>query len=163
MSSGGLAADDLALLRLASDPQISADGAVAYVQSWLDLEADATRRAVVLAGPAGTSAAPGPGPGTWCPRWSPDGSRLAVISATAGADRVAVWSPGSAELRRLAEVPGTVTDLNWSADGRILAVTSVRFEPVPGIAARAHPADAGYRDGAAGLVREQRQVFALPA
>jgi dipeptidyl aminopeptidase/acylaminoacyl peptidase len=167
MTRGGLTSGDLALLRLASDPQASADGTVAYVQSWLDLEADVTRCSVALTGPSGTTradtAVPAPGADTWRPRWSPDGSTLAMISATAGAARVVLWRPGSPEIVPLAEGPGTVTDLDWSPDGRTLAVTCVRYEAAPDSASRAHPAGAAYVDGLAGLVREERQVLALPA
>ena len=58
-----LAPESLSRLRLASDPQLAADGTMAYVQSWLDLDADATRRTVVLvpgaAGPPDQPPTPG--------------------------------------------------------------------------------------------------------
>ncbi len=195
-----LAPESLSRLRLASDPQLAADGTMAYVQSWLDLDADTTRRTIVLvpgaAGVAGTArstadasgsdcagadglagpqtlAPEGPGAGlpspplgvadAWCPRWSPDGDQLAMITADGGLARVAVWRRGAQAVTALGDLPGDVVELDWSPDGRALAVTCVRCFALTGGASIIHPAGTGYVDGSAGLMRTDRRVFALPA
>jgi dipeptidyl aminopeptidase/acylaminoacyl peptidase len=195
-----LAAEPASRLRLAGDPQVAADGTIAYVQSWLDLDADATRRTIVLvpgvagvAGPtssaadasgsdrAGADGLAGPhtllperpgaglltpplgGADAWCPRWSPDGDRLAMITADGGPARVAVWRRDAQAVTALGDLPGDATDLDWSPDGRALAVTCVRSEALTGGTSLVHPAGAGYVDGWAGLARTDRRVFALPA
>lgn len=167
MNARGLQFSDLGRLRLASDPQLRADGTIAYVQSWLDLDADVTRRTVVLASTSAGAPPPGPPLGdadAWHPRWSPDGSCLAMITAAPGHPaRVATWRPGTPGVVALADVPGAAAELDWAPDGRVLAVTCVRFEALSGGPSIVHPAGAGYLDGAAGLARTQRQIFALPA
>src|SRR5215469_17285498 len=153
MTAPSLRFSDLARLRLASDPQLAAGGLAAYVESWLDLDADRTRRAVVLvsadsqaqsdlAVPAGDNA------DSWCPRWSPDGSGLALITATGrtGRARAALWRRGAPALVPLAEVPGEVTELTWSPAGRMLAVSSVRYDAGPAGPARSHPPGPAYVD-----------------
>jgi dipeptidyl aminopeptidase/acylaminoacyl peptidase len=191
-----LAPESLWRLRLASDPRVATDGTIAYVQSWLDLDADATRRTIALvpgaAGPPGSAAdassgdrpgadglampqtrpeGPVAGPLTlppgdadaWCPRWSPDGDRLALITAGTGPARVAVWWRGAQAVTALAGLPGEAIDLDWSPDGRLLAVTCVQSAALTGGSSIVHPAGPGYQDGSAGLVRTERRVFALPA
>lgn len=161
----GLRFTDLGRLRLVSDPQLSSAGRLAYVESWLDLATDTTRRNVVLAHPAGLPLRlPLGGANAYCPRWSPDGSRLAVISGSGpGAAQVAVWQPDHPILRPLGPVPGSVTELDWAPDGSRLAVCAVRHEAPDATAAVRHPAGPGRVDGAAGLVREDRRIFELPA
>ena len=187
--SRGLEFGDLARLRLASDPQLSADRQVAYVQSWLDLDADVTRRTVVIAPAAALAGSSVPtdlraadpgavdlggvdrGAGTtqlgpplgeidaWSPRWSSDGSCLAMVAA----GQVTTWRHGADKLVPLAEVPGDATDLAWAPDGTALTVTCVRYETVSGESALQHQDGAGYLDGAPGLVRASQRIFMLPA
>jgi dipeptidyl aminopeptidase/acylaminoacyl peptidase len=159
---GGLRTEDLERLALASDPQLSSGGVVAFVRSWLDLAGDTIRHEVVLGGAARPRLPAGPA-STWCPRWSPDGTRLAVISTAGGPAQAAVWTPGSPALLALAPVPGEVTDLDWAPDGRCLAVATVTREHLAAGAAAGHPAGPARLDGVAGLARERRRVWLLAA
>jgi dipeptidyl aminopeptidase/acylaminoacyl peptidase len=179
MTSRGLQFTDLARLRLASDPQLSAGRKVAYVQSWLDLDTDVTRRTVVIAAAdalAGSGGAADLGPAdpgasatqlapplgetdAWSPRWSPDGDCLAMIAA----GQVTTWRREAGQLVPLADVPGAAADLAWSPAGDALTVTCVRYETASGESALRPPDEAGYLDGAPGLVRVSHRIFVLPA
>src|ERR1051325_10459971 len=75
-------ADDLYLLRIVADPQLSPDGsAVAYVVSRHDRDADELRSAVWVAA-ADASTPPrqfSAGPKDHSPRWAPDGRSLLFV------------------------------------------------------------------------------------
>jgi dipeptidyl aminopeptidase/acylaminoacyl peptidase len=121
----GLRASDMFRLRLVADPRLSADGRyVAYVRGCLDRDADAVVEETVVADlGAGTEWRPGPGgPRTVRPRWAPDG-RLGFLSDASGTSQLWVWAPGDRAARQLTWGTGPVTDLDWSPDGRTLAVT----------------------------------------
>jgi dipeptidyl aminopeptidase/acylaminoacyl peptidase len=114
-----------------ADPQWSPDGRrLAYVRDneIRVIEADGSRDVGVTGHPAGVSA----------PRWSPDGLRLAFISRRRGWSQVWVVDapvprrgrpardPRPPEPRQVSAGGIDVEDLNWSADGRTIAVSTQR-------------------------------------
>jgi dipeptidyl aminopeptidase/acylaminoacyl peptidase len=161
---GGFQPDDLQRLILLSDPRWSALGEFAFVRSGLDLTADTIRRDIGLADSAGTmQLLPVGDANAWCPRWSPDGARLAIISAAGGSAQVAIWPVGSPAIQLISPVPGEVAEMDWSPDGQFVAVTSVMRETLDQSAPGFWPAGSGRLDGFPGLVREVRRIFVLPA
>ena len=114
-----------------ADPQWSPDGRrLAYVRDneIRVIEADGSRDVAVTGHPAGVSA----------PRWSPDGLRLAFISRRRGWSQVWVVDapvprrgrpardPRPPEPRQVWASGIDVEDLNWSADGRTIAISTQR-------------------------------------
>ncbi|MFN4357919.1 S9 family peptidase [Sphingopyxis alaskensis] len=117
---------DLFDLAIAADPQISPDGRhIAYVRRANDIMTDravssiwlidtATGRETPLAGQDGPA---------FSPRWSPDGSRLAYVSAAGGSAQLWVrWMDGG-EAVRLTGLPTSPSSLSWAPDGRSIAYT----------------------------------------
>jgi len=121
----GLRASDMFRLGLVAEPRLSGDGHyVAYVRGCLDRVADAVVEETVVAD-LGTGTEWRPGPGglrTARPRWAPDG-RLGFLSDASGTSQLWVWAPGDRAVRQLTWGTDPVTDLDWSPDGRKLAVT----------------------------------------
>jgi dipeptidyl aminopeptidase/acylaminoacyl peptidase len=121
----GLRAGDMFRLGLVAEPRLSGDGHyVAYVRGCLDRAADAVVEETVVAD-LGTGTEWRPGPGglrTARPRWAPDG-RLGFLSDASGTSQLWVWAPGDRSARQLTWGTDPVTDLDWSPDGRKLAVT----------------------------------------
>ncbi|WP_338424735.1 S9 family peptidase [Sphingopyxis kveilinensis] len=117
---------DLFDLAIAADPQISPDGRhIAYVRRANDIMTDravssiwlidtATGRETPLAGQDGPA---------FSPRWSPDGARLAYVSAAGGSVQLWVrWMDGG-EAVRLTGLPTSPSSLTWAPDGRSIAYT----------------------------------------
>ena len=127
--------DDILGLRVVTDPQVSPDGQlVAYVVESLNVEKDAYQTDVWLVPAAGGEArALAASPvGDDTPRWSPDGRFVAFLSERprpgarpddAGDAKRQVWliRPDGGEAVPLTEAPGSVSDFEWSADGKTLA------------------------------------------
>jgi dipeptidyl aminopeptidase/acylaminoacyl peptidase len=126
--------DDVLALKVVSDPRVSPDGRlVAYVVESLNPEKDAYQTDVWLVPTAGGEARPlAASPvGDDAPRWSPDGRWVAFLSerprpgAKADGDEAKrqVWliRPDGGEAVPLTEAPGSVSALEWSADGKAIA------------------------------------------
>ena len=116
--------DDVIALRAVNDAQISPDGKwVAYTVSRADLEQNASDADIWLVSTAGEP----PNRLTTnkksdtSPRWSPDGKRLAFISAREEKPQLFMMSPFGGEPERLTENKGGVRALAWSPDGKSIA------------------------------------------
>lgn len=125
---------DLFSLEQASDPQVRPDGRqVAYVRLSGDVMTDRMRPSIWVADVDGGGQRPvAAGPGAHSnPRWSPDGRRLAYLSADDGgrAQIVVRWMD-SGQSARVTGLPEAAGDLAWSPDGQTLAFTM--FTPAEG-------------------------------
>ncbi len=127
--------DDVLGLKVVSDPRLSPDGRlVAYVVESLNGEKDAYQTDIWLVPAAGGDArALAASPvGDDAPLWSPDGRWVAFLSERprpgakgddAGEAKRQVWliRPDGGEAVPLTEAPGSVSDFEWSADGKAIA------------------------------------------
>lgn len=126
--------EDLFALEQAADPQISPDGSViAYVRQSADIMTDRLRSTIWLVDARTGAQSPlVAGPGNHSrPRWSPDGRRLAFVSAVDGkAPQLFVRWLGSGETARITGLPDSPSDLAWSPAGdRIAFVMTVPGAP----------------------------------
>ncbi len=125
-------ADALALARV-SDPQLSPDGEfVVYVVSRTDLEQNRTESRLHGVPFAGGEARPltAPGRSVSHPRFRPDGSEVAFLSAGEG-EKTQIWllPLTGGEARVLSDLPGGVSSFVWSPDGEELAAVSLDPDP----------------------------------
>lgn len=68
------------------------------------------------------------------PTWSPDGERLAFVSATEEGSEIYLYWLESGKFARLTQLPGGPGSLSWSPDGKQLAFTMTVPEKAPVIA-----------------------------
>jgi dipeptidyl aminopeptidase/acylaminoacyl peptidase len=132
--------DDILGLKTVSDPRVSPDGrSVAYVVESLNPERDAYQTDVWLVPTAGgeARALASSSASDDTPRWSPDGRFVAFLSErprpggkpddereTKGDEaKRQIWliRPDGGEAVPLSAAPGSVSALEWSADGRTIA------------------------------------------
>ncbi|MGH6658888.1 MAG: TolB family protein, partial [Sphingomicrobium sp.] len=115
---------DLFDLTAASDAQISPDGRwVAYVRRSNDIMSDKARTSIWLIEVASGSQRPlvaGHGDSS-SPRWSPDGRRLAYVSAEGAAPQLHVRWMDSGESARITGLPDSPQGIAWSPSGRQIA------------------------------------------
>jgi len=110
------------------DVQISPDGGqIVYVRVSHDIMTDRARRNLWIMNADGTNNRPlRSEPRNFSqPRWSPDGARLAYVSAADGSPQLYVrWmdSGQTALLTNLVKAPGVIA---WSADGKSIAFTQL--------------------------------------
>jgi dipeptidyl aminopeptidase/acylaminoacyl peptidase len=139
-----LGPDDVLRLTAPAEPWLSPDGRlVAFTRSAPDRERDRDAGHVWVVPAAGgeparwTSGEQGDG----APRWSPDGRRLAFLSARGDGPARQLWvlDASGGEARRLTDLPGGVLDIAWSPDGSRIACVAVVRPPAEGEAERARP------------------------
>jgi dipeptidyl aminopeptidase/acylaminoacyl peptidase len=119
---------DVFQLEYADDVQISPDGSrIVYVRVSHDIMTDRARRNLWVVNADGTNNRPlrSETRSFSSPRWSPDGTRLAYVSAAEGSPQLYVrWmdSGQTALLTNLVESPDAVA---WSPDGKSIAFTQL--------------------------------------
>jgi acylaminoacyl-peptidase len=117
---------DVFQLEYADDVQISPDGSrIVYVRVSHDVMTDRARRNLWIVNSDGTNNRPlrSESKNFMSPRWSPDGTRLAYVSAAEGSPQLYVrWmdSGQTALLTNLTNAPGAIA---WSPDGKSIAFT----------------------------------------
>ena len=141
-------ARDLFDLSMASDPQISPDGSrIAYVRVSNDIMTDRARRAIWLVDTKTGEQVPlaaSPDASAFVPVWSPDGTRIAYVSAEGGSAQLWVkWLKGG-EAVRLTGLPNSPPSITWSLDGAQIAYTML----VPGEGPKSGKAPDGKPEGA---------------
>lgn len=121
--------DDVLGVRQVADAQISPDGKwVAYVVTTADLKEDAFDSdiwVVPAVGGTPTRLTTSKKSDTQ-PRWSPDGRRLAFISARGEKPQLFVISPSGGEAEQVTESRTGVTSFQWSPDGQRIAFVAQR-------------------------------------
>jgi dipeptidyl aminopeptidase/acylaminoacyl peptidase len=123
-----LRSKDVFQLELADDVQISPDGSrIVYVRVSYDIMTDRARRNLWMVNADGTNNRPlrSEAKSFMSPRWSPDGTRLAYVSAAEGSPQLYVrWmdSGQTALLTNLVHAPDAIT---WSPDGKSIAFTQL--------------------------------------
>jgi len=119
---------DVFQFEYADDVQISPDGSrIVYVRISYDIMTDRARRNLWIVNADGTNNRPlrSEAKNFSAPRWSPDGTRLAYVSAAEGSPQLYVrWmdSGQTALLTNLVEAPGAIA---WSPDGKSIAFTQL--------------------------------------
>jgi acylaminoacyl-peptidase len=173
---------DVFALEWASDPEIAPDGSqVTYVRRSFDIRTDARRGTIWLVARDGTNHRPlaGGAASESSPRWSPDGSRIAFVTADAdGSAQIHVHWLAQGVTSRVTNLTDAPSRLAWSPDGRWLAFAmrvpakrnplKVTLPEPPKGAKWADPLQTidrvVYRaDGEGFLPDAYRQVFVVPA
>ena len=119
--------DDLLKVRRVSDPQVSPkDDWVAFTITDMDKAANkgTTQIYLVPLGGGGVRQLTNDEHSSAAPRWSPDGEKLAFISARDGEDQIWTIDISSGALKKITTLSTGAGDPVWSPDGKLLAFIS---------------------------------------
>jgi dipeptidyl aminopeptidase/acylaminoacyl peptidase len=119
--------DDLLKVRRVSDPQVSPKGdLVAFAITDVDKAANKSTTQIYLVplGGGEVRQLTNDEHSSASPRWSPDGEKLAFISARDGDDQIWTIDVSSGALKKITSLSTGASDPVWSPDGRLLAFTS---------------------------------------
>src|SRR5215510_1603169 len=122
-----LTIDELLKVRRVSDPQISSKGdLVAFTITDMDQAANkgTTQIYLVPLGGGEVRQLTNDEHSSASPRWSPDGEKLAFISARDGDDQIWTIDVSSGALKKVTSISTGAGDPVWSPDGRWLAFVS---------------------------------------
>ena len=171
---------DIFNLELASDPQISPDGArVVYVRQFNDIKSDRRCSNLWIISRDGTDNRPlttGNHSDT-SPRWSPDGKQLAYISNEDGSPQIYRRWLDTGQTAKLSNLTTAPAGIAWSPDGKWISFAAhVPDTPKPMIKMPQAPEDAKwaepakvidkliYRFNAVGYIKPgYTQLFVLPS
>ncbi|HKG20295.1 MAG TPA: S9 family peptidase, partial [Blastocatellia bacterium] len=119
--------DELISVRRVAEPQVSPDGKwIAYTIADTDKAANKRTTQIYLLSidggePRQLTSAP---QSSSSPRWSPDGKKLAFISARDGAPQIWTLDVASGEQKKVSAISTGADGPVWSPDGRMLAFAS---------------------------------------
>ena len=122
-----LTIDELLKVRRVGDPQVSPKGdLVAFTITSVDQAANKSTTQIYLVPLSGgeTRQLTNDEHSSASPRWSPDGERLAFVSARDGDDQVWTIDVSSGALKKITTISSGAGDPVWSPDGKWLAFVS---------------------------------------
>lgn len=126
--------NELINIRRVGDPQLSPDGKwVAYSITDTDKAANRRTTQVYLVASSGGEVRQitKEKASSSQPRWSPDGTKLAFISARDGAPQIWTMDAGGNNLKKISNVALGADNPVWSPDGKMLAFTSEVYPECP--------------------------------
>ena len=171
---------DMFDLEIATDPQISPDGArVVFVRNFNDIMKDRKRSNLWIINHDGSDLRPltNGDENDNSPRWSPDGQRLLYGSTSGGNAQIYVRWMDSGQIARVTRCPKSPSGMEWSPDGRWIAYAmAVADDTKPFVEMPAKPEGAEwakpprtirrmvYRTDESGYLEEShKQLFIVPA
>jgi dipeptidyl aminopeptidase/acylaminoacyl peptidase len=122
--------DSLVVVRRVGDPQLSPDGRwTAFTITDTDSQANRRTTQIYVAPTAGgvPRQLTNEKQSSHSPRWSPDGKRLAFITARDGEPQVYLLDIESGQSRKVSNIPTGADGPLWSPDGKWIAVTSAVY------------------------------------